>query len=76
MNPVINNTLNNKMEVNKYIDVFTIYDYVTYVTNTENCLTILWDDTWKELDDFMKNEHPLLLHIIIYLMPIIVGLIK
>ena len=44
--------------MDRFIDVYNIYDYVTYVSNNENRLTILWDKDWKELDDLMKNEKP------------------
>ena len=46
------------MEMNKTVDIYTIYDYVTYNTDKMNCITILWDNNWKELDDLMKNEKP------------------
>ena len=45
------------MEVIKTVDIYTIYEYVTYRID-KNCITILWDNNWKELDDFMKNEKP------------------
>lgn len=48
--------IKNKMD--KIVNVYNIYDYVTYDTKNDNRLTILWDKEWKELDDLMKNEKP------------------
>lgn len=44
--------------MDKIVNVYNIYDYVTYDTKNDNHLTILWDKEWKELDDLMKNEKP------------------
>jgi len=44
--------------MDKIVNVYNIYDYVTYDTTNDNRLTILWDKNWKELDDLMKNEKP------------------
>ena len=44
--------------MDKTVTVYNIYDYVTYKSDTENRLTILWNKNWKELDDLMKNEKP------------------
>ena len=48
--------IKNKMD--KIVNVYNIYDYVTYDTKNDNRLTISWDKEWKELDDLMKNEKP------------------
>ena len=47
-----------KGKMDKIVNVYNIYDYVTYDTTNDNRLTILWDKNWKELDDLMKNEKP------------------
>lgn len=47
-----------KGKMDKIVNVYNIYDYVTYDTKNDNRLTILWDKEWKELDDLMKNEKP------------------
>jgi hypothetical protein len=44
--------------MDKIVNVYNIYDYVTYNTKNDNRLTILWDKEWNELDDLMKNEKP------------------
>ena len=47
-----------KGKMDKMVNVYNIYDYVTYDTKNDNRLTISWDKEWKELDDLMKNEKP------------------